>query len=137
MPLINVHLQKGVFEESRIDKISGAIQGALMEVLKIPADDFFQVIHELPKNRYRHTQSFVGMSYTDELITLQVTILAGRPRETRLALHKALNRRLVEEAGISHDDLFINIYEIAGENASFGRGEAQRAHISAGASASA
>jgi hypothetical protein len=34
--------------------------------------------------------------------------------------------------GISPDDLLINIYEIPGENISFGRGLAQRAHISAG-----
>jgi len=35
--------------------------------------------------------------------------------------------------GISPDDLVIMLYEIAGENASFGRGLAQRAFVSAGA----
>jgi hypothetical protein len=33
--------------------------------------------------------------------------------------------------GISPDDLAIMVYETSGENISFGRGEAQRAHIGA------
>jgi hypothetical protein len=49
-----------------------------------------------------------------------------------LALLKELNKRVAAEAGISPDDLVIMLYEIAGENASFGRGLAQRAFVSAG-----
>jgi hypothetical protein len=63
---------------------------------------------------------------------LEVTFLVGRPKETRLALLKELNKRVAAEAGISPDDLVIMLYEIAGENASFGRGLAQRAFVSAG-----
>jgi hypothetical protein len=40
--------------------------------------------------------------------------------------------RVTAEAGISEDDLVIMLYEIPGENASFGRGLAQRAFVSAG-----
>jgi Tautomerase enzyme len=64
---------------------------------------------------------------------LELTFLAGRPKETRLALLKELNKRVVAETGISPDDLLIMLYEIAGENASFGRGLAQRASVTAGA----
>jgi hypothetical protein len=42
---------------------------------------------------------------------------------------KALNHGVVSTAGVSPDDLFIVIYEIPGENVSFGRGLAQRARI--------
>jgi len=108
------------------------VQGALLEILKIPPDNFFQIIHELPKSRVLHALSFLGLTYSDEFILLEVTFLAGRPKETRLALLKELNRRVVAEAGISADDLLIMLYEIAGENASFGQGLAQRAFISAG-----
>jgi hypothetical protein len=50
-----------------------------------------------------------------------------------LALLKELNHRVATQAGISKDDLLIMLYEIPGENASFGRGLAQRASISAAA----
>jgi hypothetical protein len=39
----------------------------------------------------------------------------------------------VAAAGISPDDLMIAFYEVPGDNISFGRGLAQRAHISAAA----
>ena len=42
---------------------------------------------------------------------------------------KALNDGVVAAAGISPDDLLITLYEVPGENISFGRGLAQRAHI--------
>jgi hypothetical protein len=42
-----------------------------------------------------------------------------------------LNDGVVAAAEISPDDLMITLYEVPGENISFGRGPAQRAHISA------
>jgi hypothetical protein len=84
----------------------------------------------LPRNRFLHTPSFLGLKYSDDLILLELTFITGRPKETRLALLKELNERIVAAAGISPDDLLITLYEIAGENASFGQGLAQRAFIS-------
>ena len=69
-------------------KYPGAVQDALISVLKIPPDDFFQVIHELPRNRFLHTRSFLGMKYSDDLILLEIAFIAGRPKETRLVLLK-------------------------------------------------
>jgi Tautomerase enzyme len=53
--------------------------------------------------------------------------IQGRPKETRLALLKDLNTRIATAAGVSPDDIMITLYEVPGENISFGRGEAQRA----------
>jgi len=133
MPVAKIHVNEGVYTQSRIRKISNAVQSALLEVLKIPPDDFFQIIHELPKSHFLHTPSFLGLTYSDEFILLEVTFLAGRSRETRWALLKELNQRVAAQAGISKDDLVIMLYEIPRENASFGRGLAQRASISAAA----
>jgi hypothetical protein len=90
----------------------------------------FQIIHVLPRSQFRHTPSFLGLHYSDDLIILEITFISGRPREKRLALLKTLNGGVVAAAGISPDDLLITLYETAGENISFGRGLAQRAHIS-------
>jgi phenylpyruvate tautomerase PptA (4-oxalocrotonate tautomerase family) len=128
MPLAKIHVVEGRYDEARIAKVSGAVQAALMNTLRVPPEDFYQLIFELPKKRFLHTPSFVGMHYTDDLIVLEITFIQGRPRETRLALLKDINARVAVAAGLSPDDLLITLYEIPGENISFGQGEAQRAN---------
>ena len=108
-----------------------AVQNALISALDIPPEDFFQIIHILPRGRFLHTPSFLGLNYSDDLIVLEITFISGRPKEKRLRLLKALNEAVVSAAGIAPDDLLITLYETPGENISFGRGLAQRAHISA------
>src|SRR5262249_16182757 len=127
MPLAKIHVVEGRYDEARIAKVSAAIQAALMNTLRVPPDDFYQLIFDLSKNRFLHTSSFVGMHYTDDLIILDVSFIQGRPKETRLALLKHINTRIATAAGVSPDDLMITLYEVPGENISFGRGEAQRA----------
>jgi phenylpyruvate tautomerase PptA (4-oxalocrotonate tautomerase family) len=68
------------------------------------------------------------MHYSDDLIILDLTFIQGRSKEMRLALLKDINTRVATVAGISPDDLMITIYEVPGENISFGQGEAQRAN---------
>src|SRR5215470_10678583 len=130
MPLAKIHVLEGPYDERRLGNISKAIQDALISILKIPPDDFFQIIHVLPRNRFLHTPSFLGMKYSDDFIVLEIAFIAGRPKETRLALLKELNARIVAGAGISPDDLMIQLTEESGENFSFGRGLAQRASLS-------
>src|SRR6185295_13733191 len=130
MPIATIHVLEGRYDERRLTNVSKAVQDALISILKIPSDDFFQIIHELPRNRFLHTPSFLGMKYSDDLIVLELTFISGRPKETRLALLKELNARIVAGAGISPDDLMILLSEGPGENFSFGQGLAQRASIS-------
>jgi hypothetical protein len=128
MPLAKIYVNEGQYDEARLTKISEAVQAALRGTLSVPPDDFFQFIFEMPPNRYLHTASFVGMEYTDDLVTLEILFVSGRSRETRLALLKDLDTRIAAAAGISPDDVFINLVEAPGENISFGQGEAQRAN---------
>jgi hypothetical protein len=130
MPVAKIHVLEGRYDEARLGKVSKAIQDALMSALGVPPDDFFQLIHVLPRTQFRHTPSFLGLKYSNDLIVLEVTFISGRPKEKRLGLLRALNEGVVAAAGISPDDLMITLYEVPGENISFGRGLAQRAHIS-------
>ena len=130
MPVAKIHVLDGQYDERRLRSVSKAVQDALISVLKIPTDDFFQIIHVLPRNRFLHTPSFLGLKYSDDFIVLELAFISGRPKETRLALLKELNERIVAGAGISPDDLMIQLSELPGENFSFGRGLAQRASIS-------
>ena len=130
MPVAKIHVLEGQYDEARLSKVSAAVQSALIAALGIPPDDFFQIIHALPRSQYRHTPSFLGVNYSDDLILLEITFISGRPKERRLGLLKALNDAVVAAVGISADDLLITLYETPGENISFGRGLAQRANVS-------
>jgi len=131
MPVAKIHVLEGQYDEARLGRVSSAVQNGLIRALGIPPEDFFQIIHVLPRSRFLHTPSFLGLTYSDDLILLEVTFISGRPKEKRLGLLKALNEGVVSAAGISPDDLLITLYETPGENISFGRGLAQRAHVSA------
>lgn len=130
MPFAKIHVLESRYDEQRLSALSRSVQEALIAVLRIPPDDFFQIIYEVSRKRFLHTPSFVGMKYSDDFILLEVAFVAGRPKETRLALLKELNARIVTAIGISPDDVMIQLIEGPGENFSFGRGLAQRAHIS-------
>src|SRR5262249_60646753 len=107
MPLAKIHVVEGRYDEARIAKVSGAVQAALMNTLRVPPEDFYRLIFELPKNRFLHTPSFVGMHYTDDLIILDVSFIQGRPKDTRLALFKDMNGRVAAAADVSPDDMKI------------------------------
>ena len=130
MPVAKIHVLQGQYTDARLDKVSGAIQEAVIVALGVPPEDFFQLIHVLPHSQFRHTPAFLGLVYSDDLILLELTFISGRPKEKKLRLLEALNEKIVAAAGISPDDLMITLYEVPGENISFGRGLAQRAHIS-------
>ena len=130
MPVAKIHVLEGQYDEARLGKVSRAVQSGLISALGIPPEDFFQIIHVLPRSQFLHTPSFLGLKYSDGLIVLEITFISGRTREKRLGLLKALNDEVVAAAAISPDDLMITFYEVPGENISFGRGLAQRAHIS-------
>jgi hypothetical protein len=132
MPVAKIHVHEGAFTAERLGKLGLAVQAALEETLNIPAEDYYRIYHILPDDQFVHTPAFLGCTYSREFILLELTFMVSRPKEVRLSLLQALNSRIVEAIGISPDDLVVLLYEVAGENISFGRGLAQRAHIAAG-----
>ena len=127
MPFAKIYFAAGRFDEERQGHLSTAVQDALMNTLEVPPEDFFQALIELPAAQYPHSSGFLGSTYSDELIVLEIIFITGRSKDTRLALHRDLNARIVAATGISPDDLLINLVETAAENLSFGKGLAQRA----------
>jgi hypothetical protein len=58
MPFTRIHVLEGRYDENRLGHVSRAVQDALISVLKTPSDDFFEVIHVLPRNRFLHPPRF-------------------------------------------------------------------------------
>ena len=83
MPVAKIHVTEGQYDEPRLERVSGAVQDSLRRILKIPPDDFYQIIHVLPKNRFLHTPSFLGLKYSDETDTVKsLKNAADRLRKT-------------------------------------------------------
>jgi hypothetical protein len=82
MPIAKIHVLEGRYDERRLSNVSKAVQEALIGVLKIPPDDFFQIIHVLPRNRFLHTPSFLGMKYSDDFMVLEVAFISGRAKKS-------------------------------------------------------
>jgi|SRR5258708_32942658 phenylpyruvate tautomerase PptA (4-oxalocrotonate tautomerase family) len=126
MPVATFNLRKGRTAESK-RKMADAVQAAIVDKLNVPDEDRYQLFREYDNDDFIHTPGYLGISYSSQLLVLEVTFIHGRPDETKKALLDDINRRLVATGEISADDVFIVLHEVGRANVSFGRGLAQRA----------
>jgi len=129
MPLVKVNLLQGRSAEEK-DAIAASIQAALVNALGVPDEDRYQLFNEYDGESLRHTSGYLGLTYTDQLLIVEITFLVGRDDELKKSLLAAINRNLVAAGVVGGDDVFVLITEIGRANVSFGRGLAQRAPIS-------
>jgi phenylpyruvate tautomerase PptA (4-oxalocrotonate tautomerase family) len=130
MPLVKVNLLAGRSAEEK-DSIAASIQSALVSTLDVPDEDWYQLFNEYDGESFRHTSGNLGMTYTDQLLIIEITFLEGRDDELKKSLLSEINRNLVAAGVVGADDVFVLITEIGRANVSFGRGLAQRAPASA------
>jgi phenylpyruvate tautomerase PptA (4-oxalocrotonate tautomerase family) len=126
MPLAKIHIRKGRRAEEK-RAIADAVQASLIATFDIPEQDRFQLIQEYEDEHFIHPDAFLDLTYTRDLLMIELAFIEGRSDELKKALLADLNRRLVETADVRADDVFVSMYELAAANFSFGRGLAQRA----------
>jgi phenylpyruvate tautomerase PptA (4-oxalocrotonate tautomerase family) len=129
MPLVKVNLLKGRSAEEK-DSIAASIQAALVSTLGVPDEDRYQLFNEYDGESFRHTSGYLGMTYTDQLLIVEITVREGGDDEDKKSLLAAINRNLVAAGVVGGDDVFVLITEIGDANVSFGKGLAQRAPAS-------
>jgi phenylpyruvate tautomerase PptA (4-oxalocrotonate tautomerase family) len=129
MPLVKVNLLKGRSVEEK-DAIAGSIQAALVSTLGVPDEDRYQLFDEYDAESFRHTSGYLGLTYTDQLLIVEITFVVGRDDELKKSLLAAINRNLVASGVIGGDDVFVLITEVGRADVSFGKGLAQRAPTS-------
>ena len=79
MPLVKVNLLEGRSAEEGFDRAS--IQAALVSTLEVPDADWYQLFNEYDGESFRHTSGYLGMTYTDQLLIIEITFLEGRDDE--------------------------------------------------------
>ena len=123
MPLVRIDLAEGQSPDYR-RTLGEAVYDALVEVLKAPKDDRFQVITEHPAGDFIFDPSYLGIRRSKDCVFIQVTLNAGRTVDQKRAFYKAIADGLHERLRLRREDVLIVLVEVSNENWSFGNGEA-------------
>ena len=126
MPLVRIALRKGKRPEFR-RAVSDGVHRAMVEAIKVPEQDKFQIITEQDESGLIYDPSYLGISRTDGVILIQITLNAGRTVEAKKALYARIVQLLREVPGVRPEDVFVSLVEVPKENWSFGNGIAQYA----------
>ena len=126
MPLVRIALRKGTKPEFR-RAVADSVHRAMVETIKVPEQDKFQVITEHDESGLIYDPSYLGISRSDGVILVQITLSAGRTVDVRKALFARIVQLLRESPGVRPEDVFVSLVEVAKENWSFGNGVAQYA----------
>ena len=126
MPLVRISLIKGR-SEGFGKKVGDMVYRTMVDTIKVPAKDNFQVITEHDKNTLIYDPSYLDIQRTDGIIFIQITLNEGRTVEVKKTFYKTLADRLNKEMGVRMEDVLISLVEVKKENWSFGNGFAQYA----------
>ena len=126
MPFVRIDLRQGTTPDFR-KKLSDCVHRAMVETIKVPELDKFQVISEHDGASLVYDPAYLGVARTDAVIFIQITLNAGRTVEAKKALYARIAALLHEEAGVRPEDVLISLVEVVKENWSFGNGLAQYA----------
>jgi 4-oxalocrotonate tautomerase len=127
MPLVRITLSAGKTAAYR-KAVSDGVHRALVATFGVPEDDRFQIISEhAPGTELVRPQSYLGITYSDDLTVIQLTVSDTRSLEQKQQLFARIASNLAESPGLRPQDVFINLVEVRKENWSFGNGLAQYA----------
>jgi 4-oxalocrotonate tautomerase len=126
MPLARIDLVEGKAADYR-RTIGEVIYDAMVEVLKAPKDDRFQVITEHPTQDFIFDPTYLGIQRSQDCVFIQLTLNAGRTVDQKRGFYKAIADGLYERLSLRREDVFISLVEVSKEDWSFGKGEAQYA----------
>jgi len=126
MPLTHVSLRAGkpaAYKQAIFDNLYRAMR----ETFNVPEDDQFMTATEHDAAGFRYGASYLGISRSDDLVLIQLTVSNTRSVEQKKALFQRIAQLLGESPGIRPEDIFVNLVEVEKENWSFGHGLAQYA----------
>jgi phenylpyruvate tautomerase PptA (4-oxalocrotonate tautomerase family) len=126
MPFVQINLAQSLSEQVKND-ISKSIHESLISHFNIPADDYFQVIHELPERGLLFPASYMNIPHTGNLVYIQIIARTGRTVEMKKALYRSIAEKIAARTPISTNDVFIVLVENNSPDWSFGQGIAQYA----------
>ncbi|GAC1539887.1 MAG: tautomerase family protein [Myxococcales bacterium] len=126
MPLVRISLNAGK-PAAYLRAIGDAVHRAMVETIKVPEKDKFQVVVEEAAGGLVYDASYLDIARTDAVVFIQITLNAGRTVEMKKALYVRLAELLAQSPGLRKEDVLVSLVEVPKENWSFGNGIAQYA----------
>ena len=93
-----------------------------MSTLEAPDADRYQLLNEYDAENFRQTGSYLGMTYSEQLLIVEITSLEDRDDQLKQSLLVEINHNLVAAGVVAADDVFVMITEIGRARVSFGGG---------------
>lgn len=123
MPLLRFDLVEGR-TDAELKTLLDAAHEAMLEALKVPVRDPYQIVHEHKASRMVIQDTGLDIPRTDKIVMLQVT---SRPRseEMKTAFYRLLTEKLEAKCGIKPNDVMVNFVINSDADWSFGHGRAQ------------
>ncbi len=123
MPLLRFDLVEGR-TDAELKTLLDAAHEAMLESLKVPVRDRYQIVHEHKASRMVIQDTGLDIPRTDKIVMLQVT---SRPRseEMKTAFYRLLTEKLEAKCGIKPNDVMVNFVINSDADWSFGHGRAQ------------
>ena len=126
MPLARIDVPRG--RTAAFRRTGGdVVYESMLDTLKVPANDRFQVISEHDAQDLLLDRSYLGVQRSSACIVIQVTLNEGRSVDQKREFYRKVADGLHERAGMRREDVLISLVEVNKENWSFGNGEAQYA----------
>jgi phenylpyruvate tautomerase PptA (4-oxalocrotonate tautomerase family) len=123
MPLARIDMIRGRTAEFR-QEVGEIVYQAMVDVLKAPVGDRFQVIAEHDSADLVFDPEFLGIHRSSGCIFIQLTLVAGRSLEQKRGFYRQVTDRLHERLDVRREDVVINLVPVTVEDWSFGNGEA-------------
>ena len=126
MPFVRISLNAGKPQGYR-SAIGDAVHRAMVETIKVPEKDKFQVIVEEVEGGLVYDPSYLDIARTDAVVFIQITLNTGRTVEMKKALYARIAELLAQSPGLRKEDVLVSLVEVPKQNWSFGNGIAQYA----------
>lgn len=114
MPLIYVTLKKGKSVEYR-NAIHAGIQAALIEVFKLPDDDYAGVTLQVDPDEMYYDRNFFGLPRSEDLIFIDMSWNRRTP-EIKKTLFEKIADNLEASPGLKRADVLLTVKETPSEN---------------------
>jgi phenylpyruvate tautomerase PptA (4-oxalocrotonate tautomerase family) len=122
MPLVKIYV-RDTKNAAEVRAIGDAVHEAMVATANVPADDRFQILNRLDPDLIVAHPSYGGVSRSEDLVIIEITLNAGRTVEVKRNLYAGIAARL-EGLGVRPDDVMVSLIEVTKENWSFGGGQA-------------
>ena len=122
MPFIRSAVKRGTTSEQKQAIVDG-IHQALVESIGMPNDELFNLVSEYEPEDFFYDRKFNGISRSDNLVVIEITMRRGRSDAMKKALYANIAANLEKLGKISPKDVFIFTHENDYSDWSVGNGQ--------------